>query len=79
MGGTSYRFRMKLKGTITRTDVEGGHWLLDAEDGSKYQLTGAIDGCEDGQRVEVEGKVDKQAMGIGMMGAYFNVTKLKTL
>jgi hypothetical protein len=30
-------------------------------------------------RAEVEGKVDKQAMGIGMMGAHFNVTKLKAL
>jgi hypothetical protein len=70
---------MKLKGTITRTDVEGGHWLLETDDGDRYQLVGSVEGCEDGKKVEVEGKVDKQAMGIGMMGAHFNVTKITAL
>lgn len=70
---------MKLKGKITRSDVEGGHWLLQTEGGDQYQLVGAIDGCKDGMRAEVEGQVDKQAMGFGMMGAHFNVTKLKAL
>jgi hypothetical protein len=70
---------MKLKGTINRTDLEGGHWVLNAEDGAQYQLVGATDDCKDGMRVEVEGKVDKQAMGFGMVGAHFNVTKLKAL
>lgn len=70
---------MKLTGTISRTDLEGGHWLLKADDGDQYQLVGATDDCKDGMRVEVEGKVDKQAMGFGMVGAHFNVTKLKAL
>lgn len=70
---------MKLKGTIRRTDVEGGHWLLETEGGEQYQLTGSIDDAKDGQRVEVEGKVDKNQMGIGMMGAYFAVSKLTAL
>jgi hypothetical protein len=30
-------------------------------------------------RVEVEGKVDKNAMGFGMMGAHFAVQKLTAL
>lgn len=76
---TSYRLNMKLKGTISRTDVEGGHWLLNTDDGDQYQLVGALDDAKDGQKVEVEGKVDKQAMGFGMMGAHFTVTKLKAL
>ena len=70
---------MKLKGTLSRTDVEGGHWLLKADDGEQYQLTGDVNAAKDGQRVEVEGKVDKQAMGFGMMGPHFNVTKLTAL
>lgn len=70
---------MKLKGTLTRTDVEGGHWLLKTDSGDQYQLTGAITNAKDGIKVEVEGKVDKQAMGFGMMGAQFNVTKLTAL
>jgi len=70
---------MKVKGTIKRTDVEGGHWLLEADDGEQYQLTGKVDGAADGLRVEVEGKVDKNAMGFGMMGAHFAVQKLTAL
>jgi hypothetical protein len=70
---------MKLKGTLSRTDVEGGHWLLKTDNGEQYQLTGDVQAAKDGQRVEVEGKVDKQAMGFGMMGAHFAVTKLTTL
>jgi hypothetical protein len=70
---------MKVKGTIKRTDLEGGHWVLEAEDGEHYQLVGKVDGAQDGQRVEVEGKVDKNAMGIGMMGAHLTVQKLTAL
>ncbi len=70
---------MKVKGTIKRSDLEGGHWLLDADDGQQYQLTGKVEGAKDGARVEVEGKVDKNAMGIGMMGAHFDVSKITAL
>ena len=79
MIGACYRPGMKVKGTIKRTDVEGGHWLLEADDGEHYQLTGKVDGAADGLRVEVEGKVDKNAMGFGMMGAHFAVQKLTAL
>lgn len=72
---------MKIKGVLTHSDLEGGHWLLKTDSGDEYQLTGAIkDGqLKDGIRVEVEGNVDKQAMGIGMMGPHFNVSKLTAL
>ena len=70
---------MKLKGTVSRTDVEGGAWLLKTDSGDQYQLVGATGDCKDGMRVEVEGKVDKDAMGFTMMGAQFSVTKLKAL
>jgi hypothetical protein len=70
---------MKLKGTIVRSDVEGGHWLLKADNGDQYELHGDTSGCKDGAKVEVEGNVDKNAMGFGMMGAHLNVTKIKAL
>jgi hypothetical protein len=70
---------MKLKGTIRRSDLEGGHWVLHAEGGDQYQLTGALDGIKDGMRAEVEGKVDKQAMGFAMLGPQFTVQKLTAL
>ena len=70
---------MKLKGTIRRSDLEGGHWLLETESGEQYQLTGSVTGAKDGMRAEVEGKVDKGAMGIGMTGPQFAVQKLTAL
>jgi hypothetical protein len=70
---------MKLKGTIRHNEMAGGLWTLQADGGDTYQLTGKLDGVKDGMRAEVEGKVDKQAMGIGMVGAHFAVTKLTAL
>ncbi|MEJ7602845.1 MAG: hypothetical protein WKG01_33465 [Kofleriaceae bacterium] len=70
---------MKLKGTIRRNDLEGGHWTLESEDGDTYQLIGSLDECKDGLKVEVEGKVDKNAMGIGMTGPHLKVQSVKTL
>ena len=70
---------MKLKGTIRRSAVEGGLWVLRTEGGEQYELVGKLDGATDGMRAEVEGKVDKQAMGIGMVGPHFSVAKLTAL
>ena len=70
---------MKLKGTIRRNDLEGGHWTIETEKGDTYQLQGKLDGCKDGMKAEVEGKVDKGAMGIGMTGPHFAVQKLTAL
>jgi len=67
---------MKLKGTIRRSDLEGGHWLLETDGGERYQLTGSLAGCKDGLSVEVEGKVDRNAMGIGMTGPQLAVEKI---
>jgi len=70
---------MKLKGTIRRNDLEGGHWVLVVESGEQYQLNGAIGSPKDGSSVEVEGKIDKGAMSFGMMGAQFTVNKITAL
>jgi hypothetical protein len=70
---------MKLKGTIRRNDLEGGHWVLEADGGDRYQLGGSLDGAKDGLKAEVEGKVDKDAMGIGMTGPHFTVQSIKAL
>lgn len=70
---------MKLKGTIRRSDVEGGHWILVVDNGEQYQLNGAVGSPTDGSSVEVEGKVDKNTMSFGMMGTQFTVNKLTTL
>jgi hypothetical protein len=38
--------------------------------------SGSLDACKDGLKVEVEGKVDKNAMGFGMMGPQLAVQKI---
>jgi hypothetical protein len=70
---------MKLKGTIRRNDLEGGHWTLETDKGEHYQLLGHTKDCKDGLKAEVEGKVEKNMMGIGMTGPQFTVEKLKAL
>ena len=70
---------MKLKGTIRRSDLAGGHWTFQTDKGETYQLTGKLEGAKDGLKAEVEGKVDKAAMGIGMVGPHFAVQKITAL
>jgi hypothetical protein len=67
---------MKIQGTIRRSDLEGGQWVLETADGDRYQLVGALGDCKDGLVAEVEGKVDKNAMGIGMTGPQLSVQKI---
>lgn len=70
---------MKLKGTIRRNDLAGGHWTIETDKGETYQLVGSVEGAKDGMQAEVEGKVDKGAMGIGMTGPHFTVQSIKAL
>lgn len=67
---------MKIKGTIRRNDLEGGHWVLEAEGGERYQLSGSLGDAKDGLVAEVEGKVERNVMGIGMTGPSFTVQKI---
>ncbi len=69
---------MKLTGTIRRSDLEGGVWTLETDSGETYQLTGALAGLRDGAKAEVEGKIDKTAMGFAMVGPQFSVEKSRT-
>lgn len=75
---TRGRRMKKLTGTIKKNALEGGIWELHADDGARYQLAGGDDGLRtEGARVELEGKIDRGAMGIGMTGPTFAVTRWK--
>jgi hypothetical protein len=68
----------KLTGTVRKNDLEGGIWELHADDGERYQLRGGDAQLRaEGQRVEVQGKVAKDAMGIGMTGPILDVASWK--
>ena len=66
----------KFRGTVKRSDLEGGHWQLHGEDGTTYELEGGSD-LKDGARVEIDGSVDKGAMSIAMTGPRLKVKSIK--
>jgi hypothetical protein len=64
----------KFHGTVRRSDLEGGHWQLVADDGTTYVLEGATRGIEqDGAKVEIDGAVANDVMGIAMTGPTLRV------
>jgi len=71
----------KFSGVARRNDLEGGHWQLVADDGTAYVLEGeaveAAGALTDGQRVVVEGAVDKGAMSFAMTGPTLKVKSIK--
>ena len=68
----------KYRGTIRKSDLEGGHWQLEADDGTTYVLEGAPTAvAADGAKVEVDGKVDDEAMGFAMTGPTLKVKSAK--
>jgi len=69
----------KLTGTIRKSDLEGGLWILEAEDGDRYQLQGSVDKLRDGARASITGNVERSMMGIGMSGPIVKVTKVEIL
>ena len=53
-----------FKGTIVRSDLEGGYWTLESDDGKTYKLDGG-GGYKAGQKVEIEGSAEEGGFGIG--------------
>jgi cob(I)alamin adenosyltransferase len=71
---------MKLTGRVVYRDLEGGVWVLEADDGRTYQLAGGDRKIKkDGQRVEIEGHVDEDVMTIHMAGPVFKVASYRFL
>jgi hypothetical protein len=67
-------------GTVKKNALEGGFWELHADDGKHYQLQGGDNSLRvEGQKVEIEGKIEKNAMGIGMTGPILSVVKWEKL
>lgn len=70
----------KYVGTVHRTDLEGGHWTLVTDQGVTYQLKGGGSDLKvDGRRVEVEGQIAAEEMGIAMVGDILEVKSYRIL
>lgn len=68
----------KFRGTVRKSDLEGGHWQLEADDGQTYVLE-ATAPLVDGQRIEIEGAVDRAVMGFAMTGPVLKVRSTKPI
>ncbi len=58
----------RFTGHVRCSDLEGGVLQLEAEDGNIYELEGEVDEKFVGQRVAIEGSVDRNAMSFSMTG-----------
>lgn len=69
----------KITGTLKKSDLEGGVWVFETSSGESYHLDD-LDSTwlKDGSKLELEGEVMENMMGIGMMGPTFRVTKVKS-
>ena len=56
-----------MKGKLVRADMGGGGWVLEADDGKRYQLAGDVPKELAGRRVEVRGKT-AESFGFLMTG-----------
>jgi hypothetical protein len=69
----------KIKGKVGYSDLEGGYYTLEADDGTIYKLEGGDAALhKKGQKVEVEGDLE-EAMGIGFGSPVLNVKKHRNL
>jgi len=69
---------MRVRGKLSREDLEGGIWQLIAEDGKRYTLVGSVGRMKAGARVEVEGSLD-EGFGIAMAGPQLRVSSIREL
>lgn len=68
-----------VSGTVRFQDLEGGLWLLEADDGKRYQLEGGGGALrKDGQHVEIEGEVKESMLSFGMAGPILSVKRFRT-
>lgn len=70
---------MKLSGKVAFRDLEGGVWVLEADDGQIYELAGDRRVQKHGKRIEVEGDVNSQGVGIAMVGPVLSVRRYRFL
>jgi len=58
----------RFLGTILRSDLEGGLLQLEADNGTRFELEGDVAEQWVGQRVAVDGSVDRNALSFTMTG-----------
>lgn len=71
---------MKYTGKMSRSDLEGGVWVFVTDKGEQFHVSGLDEKLlKEGQKLELEGDFDNNAMGIGMMGPTLAVARARAL
>jgi hypothetical protein len=66
----------KFTGTIRFSDLEGGFFQLEADDGTTYRLEGDLS-VKAGERVRIDGTVAAGGFGIHMSGPALTVRSVE--
>lgn len=66
----------KLRGRLVRADIGTGAWVLDGDDGTRWQLQGDIPRRLSGKRVVVDGK-RADTFGFAMTGPVLEVRRIE--
>lgn len=70
----------KFKGKMKKSELEGGVWVFVTDGGEQFHVTGLDEGFfKEGMKLELEGNIDNNAMGIGMMGPTLAVSRAQAL
>lgn len=68
----------KFTGTVRFTELEGGFFELQSDEGTVYRLSGTFS-VDAGARVRVHGKLESGGFGIHMSGPSLEVERIETL
>lgn len=66
----------KFTGTIRFSDLEGGFFELESDDGTTYRLDGEVK-AKAGDRVRVDGTVSNGGFGLQMSGPSLTVRSIE--
>lgn len=64
---------IEVTGVVTRLDIEGGVWVLDADDGRRLELLGVLTGQRPGEAVLVTGRLRPDLATIAAVGPVLEV------
>jgi hypothetical protein len=68
----------KMRGTIRKSDLEGGVYQFHADDGEVYEVDGSDPLLQaEGAKVEIDGQIDKAAVSFTMTGPRLKVKAIK--
>ena len=68
---------MLYKGILKHEDLEGGFWSLDGEYQLVFEDENVLSSYKTGDSVEIEGSIEKDVMGFGMVGQILFVRDIK--